>query len=125
MADKEVGLKEYLLNREVDFMVVKPKMLDDGERLAKAATAWTTNEEGIRVILEHRMEEIREEILLTCTPYELLSLRDRLAELATIIEDFDKAVTESAKRAEKREEEAEEEPPKEEEEEPADDKSSM
>lgn len=109
MADKVVNLQEYLLNRKVDISQFKPDITEDADSLSAAATAWTSSEKGIRAVIEHRMQKVREEMIFTCQPYETSIKRDILAELATLIEDFEMCAAESKKRAEQREETNDEE----------------
>lgn len=125
MAETKVDLQQYLLTQKVDLSTKKPDILENDELLGKSASAWTKEGEGIKATIENRMQKIRQELIFSATPYEVLPKREALAELATLLADFEANAQESAKRAEKREEQAEEEPEKEEEAEPVEDKSSM
>lgn len=118
-------LNEYLLSKGVDLSVHKPDITELGDAVEKASTAWTNNKEGIKAIVENRMQKLREEIIFSCVPQELLVKREALVELSKIFGDFEACVQESKKRAENKESEAEEEPATEVEEEPLDDNSSM
>ena len=124
MTEKVVDLQQYLLTQKVDLAKKKPSILEDTELLSKSATAWTNGEEGIRATIENRMQQLREELIFSCTPYEQLPKREALAELAALLSDFEANKLESKKRAELREEQAEE-APVEEEVQPETDNSSM
>ena len=110
MAKDITGLEEYLLSQNVDITAHKVEITLDEERLHKAAKAWTSEEEGIRAVVENRMQKIRDRILLRAKPQELLVLREALVELAHIFDDFSTCTAEVARRAEEKRETEGEEP---------------
>lgn len=126
MATDTQTLSEYLKKRGIVFHQPQVNIFseseDAAERLQKAAQAWDTNEEGIRAIIEHRLSIIRKEMLLDAVPEEVVVLRQSLADLASLFDDFGKASEENKKRAaNKKQSQTEEELL----EEPSEDNSSM
>lgn len=106
------SLSKYLKERGVIFHQPQVNLFSDSEeapeRLKNAAQAWDTNEKGIRAIIEHRMSEIRKELLLEAVPEEVVVLRQSLADLASLFDDFKKASIEHKKRADKQQQSQEE-----------------
>jgi hypothetical protein len=106
------NLQEYLLSTGVDITKRRPGVLESDEVLAKVSTAWSNNEEGIRAVIEERMQAIRDDLILSCLPVEVLELRRSLLELGQLLDDFVKYHAEAERRSEehgKQKEEAEEE----------------
>ena len=108
------SLSKYLKERGIQFHQPQVNLFGDsedaGERLKNAAQAWDTNEAGIRAVIEHRMSDIRKELLLSALPEEVIVLRQSLADLASLFDDFSKASEENKKRAKRQQENAESEP---------------
>lgn len=99
MSTQPLTLQEYLLTQKIDITKRTPGVLESDDALVKASTAWETNQEGIRLVIEGRMQKIRDELILTCTPYEVLEFRRVLLELGSVLEDFEKFKEEASRRA--------------------------
>lgn len=125
MKKETESLSSYLIARKVDLRVHKLDLSVQDGAVEKAATAWKNNEEGIRAVIENRMQKIRENLIFDCLPEEVTVKRDILVELALVISDFEKASEESKKRAETHVEELNEEPAPEPDEDDVDSKSSV
>ena len=106
--EKVCSLEEYFLSRDIDLTKDKQSLLEDDNLLNIAATAWGANQDGIQAVIEDRMQKIRHEIIFSCTPYELIPLREKLVVLAQLLEDFENAHIENTKRVQKNAEESEE-----------------
>lgn len=123
---KQQTLSDYLKSRDIQFPQTQVDLFQEGEQgaeaLKNAAQAWSSNEAGIRAVIEHRVGKIRSELLLKAAPEEVIVLRQSLVELVSILDDFKQATAEFKRREDAQEQEGEpiEEPVVEE-----DDKSSM
>lgn len=102
MAEKQISLEQYLLNRglmepdrEIDTEILeKPDLLDS------AASAWITSKEGIRLVVRARMMKLRKELIFDAEPVEVPELRRAVCELAALLDDFERYAEESKRRTE-------------------------
>ncbi len=84
-------LEQYLLNRGVDIMDrAKPlEIINDKELLTRVAGAWSANKDEIRLVVRARCEKLRHQLIFTALPQETVVLRQALAEVAGILDDFE------------------------------------
>jgi len=85
---KSQTLSDYLKSRDINFPQPQVDLFQEGEAgaeaLKNAAQAWSSNEAGIRAVIEHRVGKIRAELLLKASPEEVIVNIDEF-----IIEDFE------------------------------------
>lgn len=100
----QFNLQEYLLNRGFTLTEVKDMtILEDESLINSVAEAWKSHKPAITAVLQRRISHIRDELITSASPYEVLPLRQALAELATVIDDFEKLSEEVANRSKEEE----------------------
>ena len=100
-------LEKYLLETAAydPRMALSDEILDQEELLVAVARAWTTDGDAIRAVIRERLKEIRNKLVMSATPYEVLPLRQALVEVAAILEDFERYTAEADARRKKDNEE--------------------
>lgn len=112
--DSSSELEKYLYNRGIEISGrQKPlEISEDADLLTRVAGAWTSDKEAIQAVVRARIDVLREKIICTALPQEVVVIRDSMIELAGILEDFEKIHAEFTER-EKNKPEASPEKPKE------------
>lgn len=88
-------------------LVTCEDILNDPSKLERVGTMVKEYREELDLIIQARISPIREDLLLHCSPYETVQLRNIIIELAMLGDDFNKYVNglellmiENAKKAE-------------------------
>lgn len=84
--------EQYMLSCGIKFpkdLIQSDDIINDPEKLARVGDMVKTYREELRLIIEARIAPLREEMLMNCTPYELLELRRCVMEIASIMNDID------------------------------------
>lgn len=87
----EETLGKYLLERQVKFpkpMIPLEEIVNDPEKLERVGGFIKNNREELTLIIEARLEALREELLMEAIPYEVMELRRAIMEIATLLSDF-------------------------------------
>jgi len=114
ISDSSSELERYLYNRGIEITGrQKPlEISEDAELLNAVAGAWTSDKEAIQAVVRARIDVLREKLICTALPQEVVVLRNAMVELAGILEDFENIHAEFSER-EKNKPEAESDQPKE------------
>lgn len=79
-------------------------IFDDEEMLERAAGVWNDQETVIRKMLLRRIRALRSYLEYSAQPQEVPIVREKMMELATLVDDFQKASQEMQRRRQRREE---------------------
>lgn len=96
-----MNLEQYLLQRELlhPYKDLSAEILDSPEKLQKVAGVWVgSGKEGIKLAVEARIMHLRDEIALRALPVEVPVLRQAIAELTTLLDDFENFYQENTRR---------------------------
>lgn len=93
-------LEQYLNKRGIEITKRrKPlEITENEEMLVDVAGVWTASKEAIRLVVQARCDILRNKLIFTDEPYEIMITRQALVELAGILEDFENIHTEFTKR---------------------------
>lgn len=84
-------LQTFLLKRKIDLNknpITSTEIKSDKVMLAKVGSLLNDHGDVLRLIIEARLAPIREELIMTATPYETLPLRQALVEVALLLDDI-------------------------------------
>lgn len=92
--------ERYLETRGIDIAssVVPKSITENDETLGRCAGAWKANRAEIEAVVMARVAELREELILRAAPYEVVILREKIVQLLTIFDDFEKLTAEFDRR---------------------------
>jgi hypothetical protein len=102
-----IKFEEYLLERGLyeHTKDVGNEILENDELLHELADVWRGHRKAIELLLQARMQPIREELVMRALPVEVPVLRQNMLEVAAIADDLERYATEHERRTKAKEEE--------------------
>lgn len=89
--DSSGELEKYLYRRGFD-LVERQKLVEiteDNEQLASVAGTWKSSKDDIKLVVRARLDVLRRHLLFSSLPQETPVIRQCMAEVAGILEDFE------------------------------------
>lgn len=90
-----LSFEQYCLSKGLNMpkdLCKSEDILNSPEKLSRVGNMCKEYKEELKLIIEARIAPLREELLMDCTPYEVLEIRRVIMEIATLLSDIDSYV---------------------------------
>jgi hypothetical protein len=70
----------------------------EDETLNRLATVWNTYKDDITLLINRKINQMKEELLMKARPEEVIVIRQSMVDMASLLDDFEKISQEMEKR---------------------------
>lgn len=92
MPTTPMTFEQYCLSKGLSLpkeLTPRSEIISNPEMVGRVGDMVKTYEPELRLIIGARIESLKNELLMDCTPYEVLEIRRCIMEIATLLSDID------------------------------------